>query len=50
MPEPSAGVKRIFEMVKTLPPEEQRLFREWPDAWIKLVEVEEKIKRTRGGE
>ena len=44
MPETSARVNRIVEMVKALPPEERRLFREWLDAWIRLTEVEAKIK------
>jgi hypothetical protein len=36
--------------VKTLSQEEQQLFREWLDAWIRLTEVEAKTKQARGGE
>jgi hypothetical protein len=50
MAEPSARVKEIVEKVKTLSPDEQKLFREWLDAWIKLTEIEAKIKQVQRGE
>lgn len=40
----SATLDRIKEEVKTLSREELILLREWLDAWIKLTEVEAKIK------
>lgn len=46
----SATLDRIKEEVRTLSREELMLLREWLDAWIKLTEVEEKIKQARGGE
>jgi len=46
----SAKLDKIKEQVKTLSREELMLLREWLDAWIKLTEVEAKIKRARGGE
>jgi hypothetical protein len=36
--------------VKALSLEEQRLFREWLDAWIRLTEIEAKMKQASGGE
>jgi hypothetical protein len=49
MAEPSAHVREIVEKVKALSPDEQKLFREWLDAWIRLTEVEEKIKTGAKG-
>lgn len=46
----SATLDRIKEEVKTFSREELELLREWIDAWIKLTEVEAKIKQARGGE
>jgi predicted DNA-binding ArsR family transcriptional regulator len=50
MSESSARVKEIVEKVKALSPNEQKLFREWLDAWIRLTEIEEKIKQAQRGE
>jgi hypothetical protein len=50
MAEPPARVKEIVEKVKSLSPNEQKLLREWLDAWIKLSGIEAKIKQARGGE
>lgn len=46
----SARLDKIKEEVKTLSREELKLLREWLDAWIKLTEIEAKIKQARGGE
>lgn len=46
----SATLAKVKEQVKTLSREELMLLREWLDAWIKLIEVEAKIKQARGGE
>jgi hypothetical protein len=43
----SKGNLRKGEHLST---EEQQLFREWLDAWIRLTEIEAKMKQTRGGE
>jgi hypothetical protein len=50
MAESSARVREIVEKVKAFSPDEQKLFREWLDAWIRLTEVEEKIKQVQRGE
>jgi hypothetical protein len=44
MAEPSERVKAIYEMMKTLSQAELALLREWLDAFIKLQEVELKMK------
>jgi hypothetical protein len=44
MAEPSERVRAIYEMMKTLSPGELALFREWLDAFIRLQEVEAKMK------
>lgn len=46
----SAKLDKIKEEVKNLSREELLLLREWLDAWIRLIEVEAKIKQARGGE
>jgi hypothetical protein len=44
MAEPSERVRAIYEMMKTLSQAELALLREWLDAFIKLQEVEAKMK------
>jgi hypothetical protein len=44
MAEPSERVRAIYEMMKTLSQAELVLLREWLDAFIKLQEVEAKMK------
>ena len=50
MAEPTPRVEEIVEKVLALPPDEQKLFREWLDAWMRLTDIEAKIRQARGGE